>query len=203
MAVIVTVVGRGGVQPVEAGVAARAHADPADIDLVVGAARRKHRRSRGNRSRLQEITAIEFVAHKTSNSMIAWSGRSVCVVWQACYGNCSSAASLTRILASSPSPSFSAQPARIRRPCSTSVRRYAGSGVLVAMSPSARSRRRLTATSPFEYMRICSKADSTSRSKSIHGMTHAHHARRIVEHRFGRLARGEADQDRGSTGPRS
>ncbi len=44
------------------------------------------------------------------------------------------------------------------------------SGVLIAMSPRARSIRRLTAISAFEYMRICSKAESSRCSKSVQGM---------------------------------
>jgi potassium-transporting ATPase potassium-binding subunit len=58
----------------------------------------------------------------------------------------------------------------VRIPCSTSIRRNSGSGVEAAMSPRARSNRKLTATSVFEYMRICSKAASSRRSKWIHPM---------------------------------
>src|SRR5271157_355041 len=82
----------------------------------------------------------------------------------------SSAAWRTRNALSSSSPSFSAQPATIRIPRSTSIWRNSGSGVEAAMSPRARSNRKLTATSVFEYMRICSKAASNRRSKCIHSM---------------------------------
>ena len=82
----------------------------------------------------------------------------------------SSAAWRARNALSSSSPSFSAQPATIRIPCSTSIWRNSGSGVEAAMSPRARSNRKLTATSVFEYMRICSKAASSRRSKWIHPM---------------------------------
>ena len=64
--------------------------------------------------------------------------------------NFSRAARRTRIGANSSGPSFSAQPSTIRLPVSRSDRRYAGSSVLEAMSPSARSILRLTAISPVE-----------------------------------------------------
>src|ERR1039457_5164223 len=61
-----------------------------------------------------------------------------------------SAAWRARNSLSASSPSISAQPATVRIPCSTSIRRNSGSRVEAAMSPKARSNRKLTATSGFE-----------------------------------------------------
>ena len=62
------VVGRRRMHPVERRVSARAHPDPADIDLVVGCARRNEGRPGRQRRRRQKIPAIEFVRHETSTS---------------------------------------------------------------------------------------------------------------------------------------
>ncbi len=64
-------VGCRRVQPVQPGIAARTHANPADVDLVIGAARRDHSRSRGNRGRFEKIAPIQFIRHnRLQNSII-------------------------------------------------------------------------------------------------------------------------------------
>jgi len=70
------IVGRGGVQPIEAGVTARADADPADVNLLIGAAGGDNGWPRGNRGSFQEIAPIEIFGHETSdeydNSLAGW-----------------------------------------------------------------------------------------------------------------------------------
>ena len=60
------IVGGGGMQPVEAGVAAGANTDPADVDLIRWRLAPRSRPGRGNRGGLQKIAPIQFVRHGTS-----------------------------------------------------------------------------------------------------------------------------------------
>ena len=109
--------------------------------------------------------------------------------------NLSSAAWRTRNSRMFSSPSLSAQPATVRIPCSTSIRRNSGSGVEAAMSPRARSNRRLTATSALRIHADLLEGRVQQALEVDPSNAGANDARRIVEQIIGRLPGREADQD--------
>ncbi len=58
------VIGRGVVQPLDGRVAARADADPAYVDLLIGPTRGDEGGTGGQRGRLQKIAAVDFIGHE-------------------------------------------------------------------------------------------------------------------------------------------